>query len=87
VQQPLSQHQIFVRADWTDAFVTHLELSGFSFVNLADGSSLTQLSAAYYLSSAWTVGAYATATFGGPHTERGSLPNSHSFIVQAVRYF
>jgi len=87
VQQPLSQHEIFLRADWTDAFVSNLELSGFSYVNLADGSSLTQLSAAYYLSSAWTIGAYATAALGGPHTERGSLPTAHSFIVQAVRYF
>ena len=86
-QEPLSQHEIFLRADWTDAFITDLELTGFSFVNLTDGSSLTQLSASYYLSSAWTIGAYAAATLGGPRTERGSLPQARSVILQAVRYF
>jgi hypothetical protein len=86
-QEPLTQHEVFLRADWTDAFVTNLELTGFTFVNLYDGSSLSQFSASYYLSSAWTIGAYATATLGGPHTERGSLPQAHSFIVQAIHYF
>ena len=86
-QEPVSQHQVFLRADWTDAFVTNLELTGFTFISLIDGSSLSQLSANYYLSSSWTIGAYASATLGGPHTERGSLPQSHSFILQAVRYF
>lgn len=86
-QEPLTQHEVFLRADWTDAFGANLELTGFTFVNLYDGSSLSQFSASYYLSSAWTIGAYASATLGGPHTERGSLPQAHSFILQAIRYF
>jgi hypothetical protein len=87
VQEPLSRHELFLRADWTDAFITNLELTGFTFISLIDGSSLSQVSASYYLSSAWTIGAYASATLGGPHTERGSLPQAHSVILQAVRYF
>jgi hypothetical protein len=86
-QQPLTQHEIFLRADWTDAIVTNLEFSAFTFVNLYDGSTLSQLSASYYLSSAWTIGAYATATFGGARSQYGSQPQARSIIAQAIRYF
>jgi hypothetical protein len=86
-QQPVAQHQIFLRADWTDALVTNLELSAFTFVNLYDGSTLSQLSASYYLSSEWTIGAYATATLGGARSERGSQPVARSIIAQVIRYF
>lgn len=86
MQQPVSRHQIFMRADWQDAFVQDLELSGISFVNLADGSGMIQASAGYYLSDAWTVGGYVGGTFGGRRTEWGSLPNDTSAIFQLVRY-
>jgi hypothetical protein len=86
-QQPTAQHQVFLRAGWTDAFVANLELTAFTFVNLYDGSSLSQLSASYYLSSAWTIGAYATATLGGVRSERGSQPQARSIIAQVIRYF
>ena len=86
-QQPTAQHQVFLRADWTDAFVTNLELSAFTFVNLTDGSTLSQLSASYYLSRAWTIGAYATAALGGARSERGSQPQARSIVVQADPIF
>ena len=86
-QQPMSRHQIFWRADWQDAFVTDLELSGISFVNLTDGSGMAQISADYYLSNAWTVGLYVGGTFGGRRSEWGSLPGASSAIFQVVRYF
>jgi len=86
-QQPIAQHELFLRADWTDAFVTNLELTAFTFVSLYDGSTLSQLSASYYLSSAWTIGAYATATLGGLRTERGSQATARSIVAQVIRYF
>ena len=87
MQQPMSRHQIFLRADWQDAFVQDLELSGISFVNMTDGSGMIQFSANYYLSGAWTIGAYVGGTFGGKRSEWGSLPSAGSAIFQVVRYF
>jgi hypothetical protein len=86
-QQPMSRHQIFWRADWQDAFVRDLELSGISFVNLTDGSGMMQFAANYYLSDAWSLGLYAGGTFGGRRSEWGSLPGASSAIFQVVRYF
>jgi hypothetical protein len=86
-QQPLTRHQAFLRADWPDAFVPHLELTALAFVNLYDGSKLTQLSASYDLSDAWTFRAYISANIGGSRSERGSVPQAGSAILQLVRYF
>ena len=36
-------HSLFARADWVDAFIRHLELTGFVNVDVYDGSSLAQL--------------------------------------------
>jgi hypothetical protein len=86
-QQPLTRHQVFLRATWTDAFVSHLELGALAFFNLYDGSSLTQLSASYDVSDAWTVRGYLTANAGSKRSERGSAPQAASATLQLVRYF
>jgi hypothetical protein len=86
-QNPLVRQQIFLRADWTDALVSHLELSAFAFVSLYDGSSQTQLAASYDLSDQWSMGLYASANLGGPRSEHGSLPQSTNLTMQVVRYF
>ncbi|HEY2513407.1 MAG TPA: hypothetical protein VGI39_21205 [Polyangiaceae bacterium] len=86
-QEPVSQHQIFFRASWPRALVPDLELSTFAFVSLLDGSVLSQLSAGYYVSDAWTASAYVSANFGGARTERGSAPQAGNAIVQVTRYF
>ena len=86
-QDPLARQQIFLRADWTDALVSHLELTALAFVSLSDGSSRTQLSATYDLSDRWTMGLFATAALGTTRSEWGSIPQSESLSVQAIRYF
>ena len=86
-QEPLSRHSAFLRADWTDALVPHLELTGLIATDLQDGSSLAQLSANYDLSSAWTVGALAAATLGTKRSDYGSLPQAASLLLKLVRYF
>ena len=86
-QQPWIRQHVFLRADWSDAFVPHLELSGFAFVNLYDGSTLTQLAANYFLSDAWTLGAYASASLGASRSEYGSSPQAAGIILQLRRYF
>ncbi len=86
-QEPWTRQQVFLRADWTDALVSDLELSGFTAVNLYDGSSLAQLSASYYLSDHWTIGAYLSANLGSPRSERGSFAQAGSATLQLVRYF
>ncbi|MBI1778131.1 MAG: hypothetical protein HYR63_22560 [Proteobacteria bacterium] len=86
-QQPLTRQQMFLRANMPDAFWRGLELTALAFVDLTDGSSLAQLSASYYLTNAWTIGAYVSANLGSPRSERGSLPQAASAILQLVRYF
>jgi hypothetical protein len=85
-QEPVTQHQAFVRVDWPNALVDHLQLGAFAFVDLLDGSVLTQASAAYFLSDRWTIAAYGSANLGAGRTERGSLPQAASGILQAVLY-
>lgn len=87
-EDPLSVHSLFLRADWVDAFAVHnLELTGFINADLYDGSSLVQLTADYYLSSAWTVGGLVIADVGGAHSDFGSLPQSTSVLAKLARYF
>jgi hypothetical protein len=85
-QEPVPMHQGFVRASWPQAFVKELELSSFALVDLLDASVITQLSASYYLSDAWTMSAFGSANLGEAHTERGSFPQRVSGIVQLTRY-
>jgi hypothetical protein len=86
-QDPLSVHSLFLRADWVDAFVPNLELTGFINMDLYDGSSLVQVTADYYLSNAWTVGGLVIADLGGKHSDFGSLPESTSVLLKLARYF
>ena len=86
-QEPATREQLFLRAAWSDAFVPQLELSALAFVNLYDHSALTQLGASYYLSDAWTLGAYLGANLGRADSEHGSLPQARSAVLQAVYYF
>jgi len=83
--EPATRHQLFLRAAIPKAF-DRLELDGFSFVSLADGSTLTQVTASYYLSDAWTAAFSASANLGSARSERGSFPQVVSGILQLVRY-
>ena len=86
-QEPMSRQAIFLRADWQDAFVTDLEISGISFINPLDGSGMVQLAANYAASDNWTFGAYVGGDFGSARSEWNSLPASGNVIFQVVRYF
>jgi hypothetical protein len=86
-QDPISRHSVFLRADWVDAFVPQLELTGFVNTDLYDGSGLLQLTADYYLSDHWTVGGLVMTNFGRARSDFGSLPQTANFLIKAVRYF
>jgi len=85
-QEPITQHSVFLRADWVDAFVPKLELTGFIDADSLDGSGTIQLAADYYLSNAWTVGGLVSANFGNRHSNFGSLPQAESLLLKVVRY-
>jgi hypothetical protein len=86
-QEPINTHALFLRADWTDAFIPDLELTALTRIDLQDGSSVAQLTADYYLSNAWTMGALAAANLGGRGTDQGSLPQQMGVIFKLARYF
>jgi len=86
-QYPISRHSVFLRADWVDAFVPRLELTGFVNADLYDGSSLVQLTADYYLSDHWTAGGLITANSGSARSNFGSLASDATFMVKVARYF
>ena len=87
-QEPTASHSGFLRADWQDAFhIINLELSAFTNVDLQDGSSLSQITADYYLSNFWTIGAIAEANLGGGRSDWGSVPEAASVIVRLARFF
>lgn len=85
-QYPISRHSAFLRADWVDAFVPRLELTGFVNADLYDGSGLVQVTADYYLSDHWTVGGLITANFGSARSDFGSLASAGSFMLKVARY-
>ncbi|HEV3061298.1 MAG TPA: hypothetical protein VGY48_23825, partial [Vicinamibacterales bacterium] len=86
-QDPLTRHSLFARADWVDAFIRHLELTGFVNMDVYDGSSLAQLAADYFASSRWTVGVQASVSVGGAGSDFGSLPQRGSMLFKLARYF
>ncbi len=86
-QEPVSRHQVFVRASWPRALGPDLELSAFAFISLLDGSALSQLSANYYVSSSWTASAYASGNIGNSRSERGSFPQRGNLTLELTRYF
>jgi hypothetical protein len=85
-QEPVSRHQIFARLAWPRALTSRLELSAFALINPLDGSTLAQAIASYYLSDAWTFALYASMNGGTARSERGSLPQFGSVVLQLVRY-
>lgn len=86
-QQPTGKHSAFLRADWVDAFIPKLELTGFVNVDLYDGSGLLQISADYYLSDHWTVGGLVATNFGRARSDFGSLAQAANFMFKVARYF
>jgi len=70
---PLARQSTFLRADWVDAFVPNLEITGFINTDLYDGSSPIQASADYYISRTWTIGVQVNANVGSRHSDFGSL--------------
>jgi hypothetical protein len=86
-QVPLSRHGLFLRADWTDAFVLNLELTAFANVNLLDGSTLGQLTASYAVTYLWTIALLGAANVGSRRSEFGSLPTALSVLLSIKRYF
>src|SRR5262249_32160381 len=85
-QEPLTQHEVFVRASWPRAFVPDLELTAFAFVDLVDGSVLSQVSANDYLSKRWTASVYLSSNLGPARSERGSFPQRVSSIFRLTLY-
>jgi hypothetical protein len=86
-QEPVSKHSLFFRADWQDAFVLNLELSAFANVDLYDGSTLAQFTAAYALSDHWSFSVIGAVNAGGRRTDFGSLPQVATALVTARLYF
>jgi len=86
-QELISRSYVFLRADWVDAFIPKLELSGFVDADLLDGSERVQLSADYYLSDRWTVGGVVLVDLGARHSNFGSLPQAGSVLLKVARYF
>jgi len=87
VQEPVARSSIFLRADWRNAFVRDLSLSGFVDADTRDGSGLVQFAADYDLSSRWTAGALVDVYYGRVRSDFGSLPKSASVLVKLSRYF
>lgn len=85
--EPMTRETAFIRIDRTDAFIRDLEIAAFADISLYDGSALVQVTADYYLSARWTVGAILAGNPGSRRSEHGSLPQAGSALLKATRYF
>lgn len=86
-QEQNTQQSAFLRADWVDAFGLKLELTGFTAVDLNDGSGIAQVAADWYASSKWTLGGQVVDTYGSRRSDFGSLVMGRSVLLSATRYF
>ncbi|HET7174922.1 MAG TPA: hypothetical protein VFK21_02850 [Gammaproteobacteria bacterium] len=86
-QQQNTRQAYFTRADWVDAFDVKLELTAFALVDAYDHSGIAQLSADYYVSDTWTLGAQAVKYFGSRRSDFGSLGTSYSLLFSVAHYF
>jgi len=85
-QEPITRHSVFLRADWVDAFIPKLELTGFVNADAYDGSGLLQIAADYYLSDHWTLGGLVANNFGAARSDFGSLSVGANFMFKVARY-
>jgi hypothetical protein len=85
-QEPLTQHEIFLRFDWQDFIPSKLNIGAVMFVSPYDGSIMAQASAQYFLSRNWTLGMYVGGILGSTRTVEGSLPSYANGVLQIVRY-
>jgi hypothetical protein len=86
-QEPLTRHSLFARADWVDAFIRHLEVTGFVNMDLYDRSSMAQVAADYFASSKWTLGVQVSVNVGEGRSEFGTLPQRGNVLFKFARYF
>ncbi len=86
-QEQNTRQSAFLRADWVDAFGLKLELTGFTAVDLNDGSGIAQISADWYVSNRWTLGGLALVTYGSRRSDFGSLSTGRSVLLLVTRYF
>jgi hypothetical protein len=86
-QRAMSRHSMFLRADWVDAFLPKLELTGFINIDVQDGSGFVQLNADYYVSGNWTVGGLVMGYVGAKRSDFGSVPQAASVLFKIARYF
>lgn len=86
-QEPMARNSLFLRADWQNAFVRDLMLTGFIDTDLRDGSGLAQFTADYYLSPSWTIGGLIDVYYGRPRSDFGSLPGRTNLLLKLSRYF
>jgi len=77
---------VFLRADWIDAFVPKLELTGFVLADARDGSTTWQAEANYAKTDLWSFGVLAAGTTGGRRSNFGSLPREASILFKVTRY-
>ncbi|HEV2112048.1 MAG TPA: hypothetical protein VGT99_11895 [Gammaproteobacteria bacterium] len=86
-QEQNTRQSAFLRADWVDAFGLKLELTGFTVVDLHDGSGIAQIAADWYASNRWTLGGLAVVSYGSRRSDFGSLSTDRSVLLSATRYF
>ena len=86
-QEQATRQSAFLRADWVDAFGLKLELTGFTLVDLNDGSGIAQLAASWYASDRWTFGGLVVVTYGSRRSDFGSLITDRSILLSVTRYF
>lgn len=86
-QEKNTRQSAFLRADWVDVFGLKLELTGFTAVDLHDGSGIAQMAADWYASNKWTLGGLVVLTYGSRRSDFGSLSTGRSVQLSATRYF
>ncbi len=86
-EEPISQHELFVRTEWNDSFMDNLDFCGILKADLVTGGYFFQPRLEYQWSNAMGLTFSCNFNLGAPRSSNGSLPYSASSKIEFNYYF
>jgi hypothetical protein len=87
IEEPLSQHELFIRTEWNDSFTDNLDFYGILKIDLVTNGYFFQPRLEYQLSDVMGFTFSCNFNLGASHSSYGSLPYSASSKIEFDYYF
>jgi hypothetical protein len=87
IEDPLSQHELFIRTEWIDSFMDNLDFYGILKIDLVTSGYFLQPGLEYRLSDVMGLNFSCNFNLGASHSSYGTLPNSASSKIEFNYFF